>query len=135
MENWDEQEIIINESLADELNGRCFMDLDMSDRIEGIKFIKTDRGIDTLYIGCTYCWGYIHCLHDDYGTYQIKDTYNGTDITMIKEKSPFLIEVSLEVFDKMNKIVDDKIKESKKKKVEFENKQRELKETIIGHEL
>jgi len=132
-DNLEKQEIKITETLADELDGRCFMDLDMSDRIEGIKFIKTDRGIDALCIGCNYHWRYVLCFHDNYGTYRIEDTYNGTNIALIKEKSPFLVEISLEIFDKMNEIVNDKIDENKKMEKDFKKKQRELKETILGH--
>ena len=47
-----DQEIVIDEALANKLNGRCFIDLDMPDRIEGFKFTKTKTGLDCLWIGC-----------------------------------------------------------------------------------
>ena len=111
-----EQDIIINEKLADKLNGRCFLDTDMPERIEGFKFIKTKTGIDFITIGSDSVFNYSHVCHEDYGKYKVKDTFFGTDIILVETNFYLLREISEDVFNKMVSIINkqkdisDKIK-------------------------
>lgn len=111
-----EQDIIINEELADKLNGRCFLDTDIPERIEGFKFIKTKTGIDFITIGSDSVFNYSYVYHEDYGKYKVKDTYFGTDIILVETNFYLLREISEDVFNKMVSIINkqkdisDKIK-------------------------
>lgn len=126
-----EQEIVINEELANKLNGRCFLDTDMPERVEGFKFVKTKTGIDCIYIGAWYCGTYSHVCHEDYGTYKVKDTYFGTDIASIETNFYLIKEISEEVFNKMISIVSEQDNIVTKLKSDFEEKQREIFKEII----
>ena len=111
--------IVIDEKLADELNGKCFLDLDMSDRLEGFRFAKTSTGIDVLYVGCDYHWGYAHNFHDNYGTYDVEDTYNGYDILNVQSEHFLIREITPEKFDELNKIVNDQMEKQQQLEREF----------------
>lgn len=121
-----EKSIVINELVADKLNGRCFIDTDMPERIEGFKFIKTKTGIDFISIGADPFFTYTHTYHEDYGVYKVKDTYFGTDIILVEEGFNLLHEVSEEVFNKMIKIVNEQQEIVSDIKKNFEAKQKKL---------
>lgn len=125
-DNFMDQEIVIDETLADKLNGRCFIDLDMPDRIEGFKFTKTKTGLDCLWIGCDCFWAYHFSDHEDYGTYKIKDTSFGTDVNSVLTDFYLIKEVTEDVFNEMQKIVNDVDEKSKQMKVKFDKTQHEL---------
>lgn len=116
----DRYDIVINEELACILDGRCFLDYDMPDRIEGFKFTKTKNGIDILSIGCDAHWGYTYNYHDDYGEYLDNDTFTGCDIIMIAQNHPLLKEISLEMFQKMNEVINERIILYGQRDAEFE---------------
>ena len=121
-----EKSIVINELVADKLNGRCFIDTDMPERIEGFKFIKTKTGIDFISIGADPFFTYTHTYHEDNGVYKVKDTYFGTDIILVEEGFNLLHEVSEEVFNKMIKIVNEQQEIVSDIKKNFEAKQKKL---------
>lgn len=118
--------INITPELAESLDGRCFLDLDMNDRIEAFRFIKTGTGLDMLSIGCNDHWGYSHVHHDDYGEYEIDDTYNGIWIDMVNEKSFLVREIPQAKFDRANAIVNDVMDKAEKRESEFRKKQKEF---------
>ena len=120
------KKINITPELAETLNGRCFLDLDMSDRIEAFRFIKTSTGIDMHSIGCDNHWGYSHVHHDDFGEYEINDTFNGIWIDMVNEKSFLVREIPQEKFDRANAIVNEIMDEAEKRGNEFKKKQKEF---------
>lgn len=117
----DRYVIVLNSELADILDGRCFLDYDMPERIEGFKFTKTKNGLDLLSIGCDSHWGYTYNYHDDYGEYLDVDTYTGCNIVMIAQKHPLIKEISLEMFQNMNKLVNERIELYQQREYEFES--------------
>jgi Zn-finger nucleic acid-binding protein len=98
----------------------------MSDRIEAFRFIKTSTGIDMQSIGCDNHWGYSHVHHDDFGEYEINDTFNGIWIDMVNEKSFLVREIPQEKFDRANAIVNEIMDEAEKRENEFKKKQKEF---------
>ena len=120
------KDIEIDEELANKLNGRCFVDTDMPERIEGFKFIKTKTGIDFISIGADSFFTYNYVYHEDYGKYKIKDTYFGTEIISVLTKFYLLHEVSEEIFNKMIKIVNAQSEMVNKIEKEFKSKQKQL---------
>lgn len=129
MEETDEilkTEIDITPELAEKYDGRVFFDLDMNDRIEMVKFMKTSTGIDTLCIGCNYHWGYTHSYHDIYGKFLVQDTFCGPYIELIEKGLCFLMKESTpEKFDEVNQIVNnikDKSKELERDFSKLQNK-------------
>lgn len=121
-----EQEIIINEELADKLNERCFIDIDMPERIEGFKFVKTKTGIDFITIGCDSVFTYNHIYHEDYGTYKVKDTYFGTDIILVETNFYLIREISEELFNKMIAIVNNQKEISNKLENDWKKAQKQF---------
>lgn len=121
-----EQEIIINEELADKLNGRCFLDTDMPERIEGFKFMKTKTGIDCICIGSDSVFNYNEVYHEDYGTYKVKDTYFGTDIILVETNFYLIREISEELFNKMVAIVNNQKEISNKLEYDWKKTQKQF---------
>jgi hypothetical protein len=120
-------EIDITPELAEKYDGRVFFDLDMNDRIEMVKFIKTSTGIDTLCIGCNYHWGYIHLYHDIYGKFLVQDTFCGSYIELIdKGLCSLMKESTPEKFDEVKKIVNDIKDKSKKLEEDFNKLQNKI---------
>lgn len=120
------QDIEIDEELADKLNGRCFVDTDMSERIEGFKFVKTKTGIDLISIGADSFLTYNYVYHEDYGKYKVKDTYFGTEIINVLTEFYLLHEVSEEIFNEMIKIVNTQSEIVRKIEKDFKAKQKQL---------
>ena len=118
--------IKITRKLVESLDGRCFQDLDMSERIEGLRFTKTQGGIDMLCIGCDQSWGYSDNYFDPYGEYYIEDTYSGGSIDMILNNNPLIKEISQEKFSEMEKLVNRKMRSYKRQKKEFEKSQEQF---------
>lgn len=125
-----EKTIGITPELADKYDGRCFFDLDISDRIELVKFIKTPTGLDTLCIGCDYHWGYTHLYHDDYDDKptMIRDTFCGAYIEMIEEGRWLMKETTQEVFDKANEVVAEMMGVNEELRKDFEKVQKRFRE-------
>ena len=121
-----EQDIVINETLADILNGRCFIDTDMPERIEGFKFVKAKTGIDCIYVGADPFFTYTHVLHEDYGTYKVKDTYFGTDIALVQTNFYLIREIDDELFNQMLNVVNEQKDIVKKVENDFKKKQKEI---------
>lgn len=120
------KKVNLTPELAEKLDGRCFLDLDDSDRIEAFRFVKTTTGLDMIGIGCDYHWGYSHLWHDDYGEYNLEDTFCGCYIDMIEENSWLVREITQEKFDRANEIVNEKISENKKMQRDFEKLQKQF---------
>ena len=112
-------DITLNEELANILDGRCFLDYDIPDRLEGFKFYKTKNGLDILTIGCDAHCGYSNNYHDDFGEYLDNDLYSGCEIMMIAQNHPLIKEIPLEMFQKMNKVINDRIQLYKQRDSEF----------------
>lgn len=125
-DEWLKREIEITPEFADVYDGRCFFDLDMSDRIELVKFMKTPTGIDILCIGCDYHWGYSHLYHDDYGKHLIQDTFCGSYTAMIEEGRWLMKETTQEVFDQVNVMVHDMMSLDDELKKDFEKLQKKI---------
>ena len=119
-------EINITPELSEKYDGRVFFDLDMNDRIEMVKFMKTSTGIDTLCIGCNYHWGYTHLYHDNYGKYTVEDTFCGSSIELIEKGCGLMKESTQEKFDEVNKIVNDIIDTSKELERDFNKLQKKI---------
>ncbi len=120
------KKINITPELTDRIDGRCFLDLDMNDRIEAFRFIKTSTGIDMVSVGCNDHWGYSHLWHDDYGEYEIGDTFCGIWIDMVETNCYLVREISQEKFDKANIIVNDIMENAEKRLCEFKKRQKEF---------
>ena len=121
-----DQDIEIDEELANKLNGKCFIDTDIPERIEGFKFVKTKTGIDLISIGADSFFTYNHVCHEDYGKYKVKDTYFGTEILNVLTEFYLLHEVSEEIFNKMIKIVNAQSEIVNRIEKDFEAKQKQL---------
>ena len=120
------KKINITPELAGRLDGKCFLDLDMIERIEAFRFVKTSTGIDMISVGCDDHWGYSHLWHDDYGEYEINDTFCGIWIDMVEANSFLVREITQEKFDKANVIVNEVMDKAEKREAEFKRKQKEF---------
>lgn len=121
-----DQEIVIDEALADRLDGRCFIDTNNPDRIEGFKFLKTKNGIDCIHIGAGPASAYDHVLHENYGTYKVGDTYFGIDIIDVETGLYIIKEITDDVFSKMIDVVNEQDEIVKKNKEQFKKKHEDL---------
>lgn len=95
--------INITPELVELLDGRCFIDLDMPDRLEAFQFKKTMDGINALYCGADGAGvAYIHYSEDQadlYGEHNIDDTFNGASIECIITKPAFSVEIPYAAFE------------------------------------
>lgn len=107
--------------LAEKYDGRCFLDLDMPDRIEALMFTKTDKGLLGEYIGCDYGWGYNHKFLDKYEDIaeSFEDLYNGSSIETIETNSPLHKEITYERYEEIKKAVAEQKKKADKFRAEF----------------
>lgn len=107
--------------LAEKYDGRCFLDLDMPDRIEALMFTKTDKGLQGEYIGCDYGWGYNHKFLDKYEDIaeSFEDLYNGSSIETIETNSPLHKEITYERYEEIKKAVAEQKKKADKFRAEF----------------
>ena len=122
----DRYHIELNEELATILDGRCFLDLDMPERIEGFRFNKTETGLDCLYIGCGVAIGYCHNVHDDYENALDNNLFCGCDIVMVSQDHHLIREISEKEFNRMNQIVNEQIKKIGEREREFKELQKEF---------
>lgn len=113
--------IIDIKALAEKYDGRCFLDLDMPDRIEALMFTKTDKGLQGEYIGCDYGWGYNHKFLDKYedAAESLEDLYNGSSIEIIETNCSLHKEITREKYEEIKKIVTEQIKKANKFRAEF----------------
>ena len=95
--------INITPELVELLNGRCFIDLDMPDRLEAFQFKKTFNGINAIYCGTDGAGvayiNYSECEADLCGEHNIDDTYNGASIECIITKPAFSVEIPYAAFE------------------------------------
>lgn len=113
-ELWDDDEdkweITIDEELVNKYDGKCYIDFDMNDRIEAIRFFRSENGISYQSIGCNYHLGYNHEFEDEFGTYEWQDTSCAGYIHMIEQGTWLLKEITREEFNKILAIVNERIK-------------------------
>ena len=101
--------VILNKEFAAKYDGRCFLDLDMPDRIEALKFTKTPFGLSTECIGCNYSWGYIQDYVDEYGETTYNDMYCGGNIEMIENGMYLHKEITSEKYEQIRNCVLERI--------------------------
>lgn len=122
-----EQEIDITPELADKLDGRCFMDLDMSERVEGFCFEKAPNGLKCKTIGAdAHYVAYIHTYAQIYGKYKIKDTWFGTEIINVKTDQYLIKEIDSKTWDDMVSLVRSQKERIDKQTAEWEAKQKQI---------
>lgn len=112
--------INITPELVDHLDGRCFIDLDISECLEGVQFRKTNDGITAEYCGTDGC-GVAYChdgsdrgervyMIDKYGEHIIDNTYNGCTVFEIVANPKMNIEIPVAVYEYIKHFVKQQIK-------------------------
>lgn len=122
-----EEQVNLNKELADKYDGRCFLDLDMPDRIEAIKFTKTPFGLSTECIGCNYSWGYIQDYVDKYGETTYNDMYCGGNLEMIENGMYLHREITPEHYELIKEFVLKRIQLYEELRDDF----KEMQETLL----
>jgi hypothetical protein len=114
--------------LAEKYDGRCFLDLDMPDRIEALMFTKTEEGLQGEYITCNYYCGYTNVWVDkfDYIAVSYDDLYNGSSIEMIENGMQLHKEITKGKYEEIKNIVIEQIKKADKLKAEFAKLQEQI---------
>lgn len=118
---FDDSSISITRKLVDHLDGRCFIDLDMPERLEGFRFHKTPTGITAEYCGADGGGvAYIDDGHakindheymeDKFGKHPIDDTYNGCTIHGIAFSPELSMEIPMEAYEHIRHFVWQQIK-------------------------
>ena len=107
--------INITPELADHLDGRCFLDLDMSERLEGFQFHKVNNGITAEYCGTDGCGiAYIIDGSDDkedkfivdkFGKHILENTYNGCTIYEVVFDRSLNLEIPVEAYEHIKHFV------------------------------
>lgn len=121
----EKEEVEITPRIASILDGRCFLDLDMmTERIEAFKFMKSSTGIDMVCIGCDDHWGYINVFHDDFGKFNVEDTFSGAEINMVRENNSLVKEIPQSRFYEILFEVNTVIEEAKKREKKFKERQK-----------
>ena len=95
----------LTKELAEKYDSKCYVDYDMPDRIEAIKFYKDSTGLNIQYIGCSDSISYNHTDHDNYGDSGIDNTATLSYINIIESESTLLAEISLYKFYEILAIV------------------------------
>lgn len=108
--------INITPELADHLDGRCFIDLDMHERLEGFQFHKTNNGIIAEYCGTDgYGIAYIHdgsddkFMEDKFGKHLIDNTYNGCTIYEVVFDRSLNLEIPVEAYEHIKHFVQQQL--------------------------
>jgi hypothetical protein len=121
----ENEEVEITPGVTSMLDGRCFLDLDMmTERIEAFKFMKSSTGIDMVCIGCDDHWGYINVFHDDFGKFNVEDTFSGAEINMVRENNSLVREIPQSRFYEILFEVNTVIEEAKKREKKFKERQK-----------
>ena len=113
------ERITIDKALAEKYNGKCYLDSERPSYIEAIRFIAKPDGLDTQFIGCSYCDGYNNTLHDDFGTFYLQRTFCGDYLHNLEKNIRELQEISIDKFDEICNFVNTKIEEVTKEKNDF----------------
>ena len=112
--------IKITPELADHLDGRCFILLDLPEFLEGVQFHKTDDGITVEHCSANGA-GVAYChdgrkkseqirMVDKYGEYCINDTYNGCTIFEMAFNPNTCHEVPVAAYEHIKHFVNQQIK-------------------------
>lgn len=104
--------INITPELADHLDGRCFLDLDISERLEGFQFHKVNNGITLEYCGTDGCGvAYIDTADevDKFGRHFIDDTYNGCTIYEVVFNKVENLEIPVEAYEHIKHFVQQQL--------------------------
>ena len=118
--------INFNKELAAKYDGRCFLDLDMPDRIEAMKFTKTPFGLSSEYVGCDYAWGYMQDYVDEYGEKSYDDMYCGADLDMIENGMYLHKEITPEHYELIKDFVLKRIQLYEELRDDFKENQETL---------
>lgn len=112
--------INITEELAEHLDGHCFIDLELPERLESVQFRKTDTGLTAEYCGTDgYGVAYYEngCdveLHpkmiDNYGEHILDDTYNGCTLYDVVFNTGTNREISVETHEHIKFFVQQQVK-------------------------
>lgn len=120
----------ITQELADKYDGRCFLDLDMPDRIEAVRFNKKDSGLEGEYIGCNFHWGYDRKFTDPYGEMEEEDSYHCATIVMLEDGMILHREITREEYYRIKGIVRERIDTCMRMQAEFSK----IQESVLGKE-
>lgn len=120
----DGAKINITPDVADYFDGKCYIDTEMSNRIDVLKFKKEDDGILVEYAGTDLRGvNYIHNSKDEYvSATETEDTFFGYYLKAILTNSfSFLEEISNEQYDQVIALVSahEATMESNKKYLNF----------------
>lgn len=121
----EKEEVEITPEIASMLDGRCFLDLDMmTERIEAFKFMKSSTGIDMVCIGCNDHWGYVNVFHDNFGKFNVEDTFSGAEINMVRENNSLVREIPQSRFYEILFEVTNVMAEAEKRERKFKERQK-----------
>lgn len=110
-EYW-KNEISIDQELIDHLDGRCFLDLDIRERLEGFRFHKVNNGISLEYCGTNgYGVAYIDIVKDvdKFGKHFITDTSCGGAIYDVAFNKNDNIEIPVEAYEHIKHFVQQQL--------------------------
>lgn len=104
--------IHITPELVDHLDGRCFLDLDMHERLEGFQFHKANNGISLEYCGTDgYGVAYIDTVNevDKIGKHNLDDTYCGCTIYEAVFNKEENLEIPVEAYEHIKHFVQQQL--------------------------
>lgn len=103
-EDWATPYHVLTKEVAEKYNGKCFVDYEMPERIEGYRFYMDETGLNMQSVGCGPNVNYDHTYHDELGVKSI-ESYCLAYINTIEMCKDLLAEISNETFEKMQAIV------------------------------
>jgi hypothetical protein len=104
--------ISITPELADHLDGHCFLDLDMPERLEGFQFHKANNGITLEYCGTDgYGVAYIDPVDgvDKFGKHVLDNTYCGGIIYEVVFNKKENLEIPVEAYEHIKHFVQQQM--------------------------
>lgn len=104
--------INITPELADHLDGHCFLDLDMPERLEGFQFHKANNGITLEYCGTDgYGVAYIDTVDevDKFGKHVLDNTYCGGAIYETVFNKEENLEIPVEAYEHIKHFVQQQL--------------------------
>lgn len=103
-EDWATPYRVLTKKVAEKYNGKCFVDYEMPERIEGYRFYMDETGLNMQSVGCGPNVNHEHTYHDDFGV-KSTDSYCLAYINTIEMCKDLLAEIRNETFEKMQAIV------------------------------
>lgn len=115
--------INITPELADHIDGHCFLDLDIPERLEGFRFHKANNGITLEYCGTDgYGVAYIDTVDgvDKFGKHVLDNTYCGGTIYEVVFNKKENLEIPVESYEHIKHLVQQQmaIRDANRKDIE-----------------